>query len=451
MSKLDIILRTCLNSELELNLKKKNYRRICGSNREELVYNCLISLIQTINNTNFNIHVTILDDNSSEDFLLKVNNLFEACNKPFTIKHLKKRGFNNSAYQQFLLASKCKDLVYTIEDDYLHELNAINHLLGAYSYLQKRFKDDIVLFPFDCPFRYVEGKEEPTMLLYDGIRYWRHTTYTTHTIFAKAEFFKKNFSIFKNLALKYPNVNEDDTINTLYEKKIDNNESNKAKLFSPIPSIAYHLSYQPPTEINTNHLSWKDLWFNDYKINLVHGWFDYYAFYKNIVNNLPNNLTICEIGSWLGKSTIGMALINKKYNKKYKIYAIDTWKGSNETEHKKIINQLKNKNITLYKQFLQNIEIYNVQDNIIPIQKSSMEASLNFKNETVDVVIIDGSHEYKDVLNDIKTWVPKIKKGGLIIGDDFSKTWNGVVKAVTEYFGNNNFNVYGTIWYKIID
>jgi|GEM_PF-3454993 len=36
-------------------------------------------------------------------------------------------------------------------------------------------------------------------------------------------------------------------------------EDKKYKLFSPIPSIAYHLAYRDPTEIRTEHLSWKHI------------------------------------------------------------------------------------------------------------------------------------------------------------------------------------------------
>ena len=261
MRKLDIILRTCLNSSLEENLKKQNYERICGSNREEMILKCLLSLIRSINNSNFNIHFTILDDNSSKDFLKKVNKLLKNLNKPFTLKKLKKTGFNNSAYEQFLLASQCQDLVYTVEDDYLHESNAFNNLLNAYFHLENRFKDKIVLFPFDCPFCYDEGGEELTTLFYDGMRYWRTALGTTYTIFSKASFFRDNFEILKNLALNYPKVLESDTINTLYKKNLSE-KNKKYNLFSPIPSIAYHISYQPPSEIKTEHLSWKHLWNN---------------------------------------------------------------------------------------------------------------------------------------------------------------------------------------------
>lgn len=449
MRRLDIILRTCSNSILEEKFKQQKHERISGQDRKCLLYNCLISLIQTINNSNFNIHLTILDDHSSEDYLNKINILLEKCKKPYSIHHLKKTGFNNSAYEQFLIAAKCEDLVYTVEDDYLHELNAINNLLNAYFYLETRFKDKIVLSPFDCPYRYDEGKEELTTLFYDGSRYWRTTSQTTHTIFTKASFFKYNFEVLKNLALNYPKVDESDTINKLYKKNLSE-EDKKYKLFSPIPSIAYHLAYRDPAEIRTEHLSWRHIWNNNYKIDLIDGWFNYEGFYNQIAPKLNNDSIICEIGAWLGRSTIGMALTNKKLNKKCKIYAIDTWKGSNEQNHKDFIKGLKKKNTSLYERFLHNIQIYGVDDVIEPIQKTSIKAAKQFEDNSIDIIIIDGSHEYNDVLNDIKTWIPKVKKGGMIIGDDYHPTWQPVMNAVNDYFGKDNFGFIENIWYKII-
>jgi predicted O-methyltransferase YrrM len=184
---------------------------------------------------------------------------------------------------------------------------------------------------------------------------------------------------------------------------------------------------------------------------LIDGWFNYEKFYCDVIApRLNENSIICEIGCWMGKSTVGMALANKKLNKKCKIYAIDTWEGSNEDVHKKIIKDLKDKNTSLYEIFLHNIETYGVEDVVFPIAKTSTEASINFKEKSVDLVIIDGSHEYNDVLNDIKAWIPKIKKGGMIIGDDYHPNWKGVMDAVNDYFGENNVALFDNIWYSLI-
>jgi hypothetical protein len=52
-------------------------------------------------------------------------------------------------------------------------------------------------------------------------------------------------------------------------------------------------------------------------------------------------------------------------------------------------------------------------------------------------VYIDASHEYEYVKQDILNWLPKVKLGGIICGDDYTRGWPGVVLAVNEIFGDN--------------
>jgi len=52
--------------------------------------------------------------------------------------------------------------------------------------------------------------------------------------------------------------------------------------------------------------------------------------------------------------------------------------------------------------------------------------------EHVDWVYIDGSHEYSDVLADLKGAAKIVKPGGWIYGDDYGNK-DGVIQAVDEY------------------
>ncbi|WP_417585848.1 class I SAM-dependent methyltransferase [Nitrincola sp.] len=64
---------------------------------------------------------------------------------------------------------------------------------------------------------------------------------------------------------------------------------------------------------------------------------------------------------------------------------------------------------------------------------SALEA---FEAESLDWVYIDGNHLYEFVLKDLNASLDKIKKGGVICGDDYqSGGWwdGGVIKAVDEF------------------
>jgi predicted SAM-dependent methyltransferase/predicted O-methyltransferase YrrM len=189
-------------------------------------------------------------------------------------------------------------------------------------------------------------------------------------------------------------------------------------------------------------------------VNNLEGWFKYYPYYNSIAKDIKNGSTIVEVGSWLGKSTVGIAMINKENNIDCKLYAVDTWEGSDEEPHKEYIDNLAKNNLTLYDKFMKNVIDFNVQDVIIPIKKTSEEASKDFEDESADIVIIDAAHDYDNVTNDIKHWLPKVKKGGILMGDDYDPdSWPEVVQAVKDYFGEGNYSVNepGGTWYKIIE
>ena len=56
--------------------------------------------------------------------------------------------------------------------------------------------------------------------------------------------------------------------------------------------------------------------------------------------------------------------------------------------------------------------------------------------------MLDGDHSYDAIRTDIDAWLPKMKPGGLMSGDDFM--WPGVEKAATETFGDRlHFRIKG--------
>ena len=77
------------------------------------------------------------------------------------------------------------------------------------------------------------------------------------------------------------------------------------------------------------------------------------------------------------------------------------------------------------------------------IRDLSVNASKQFPDEYFDFVYLDGNHQYEFVLEDLEAWYPKLKKYGVMCGDDFGHPSGcGVVKAVSEFAYKCNLLVF---------
>lgn len=72
------------------------------------------------------------------------------------------------------------------------------------------------------------------------------------------------------------------------------------------------------------------------------------------------------------------------------------------------------------------------------LRMSSLEA-LSHTPDQFDLVFIDANHEYDHVKQDILSWLPKVRPGGILAGHDYDPEipmFSGVKQAVDEIFGN---------------
>jgi GR25 family glycosyltransferase involved in LPS biosynthesis/predicted O-methyltransferase YrrM len=179
---------------------------------------------------------------------------------------------------------------------------------------------------------------------------------------------------------------------------------------------------------------------------MIQGWFgpDQQSLYKSIVSKLPNDSHIVEIGCWKGRSTSCMGVEIANSGKNIKFDCVDNFMGSLEhQDDPSIIHR------TLYQEFLLNIGP--VRKYVNPIVEFSVVAARRYEDKSLDFVFIDGEHSYRSVRADILAWLPKLKPGGIIAGDDFIPgEYDGVVTAVREQF-QDKFIQQGNIWLYNID
>jgi hypothetical protein len=159
---------------------------------------------------------------------------------------------------------------------------------------------------------------------------------------------------------------------------------------------------------NNNRGDWESGTLANGGINFLYGLYDL------IVENFGENckdFVVAEIGCYAGVSTSLFAATCKF------VYAIDPW-GSVTPD-----------GIESERRF---DEVLKTRSNIKKMKMYSVEASPLFEPESLDAVYIDGDHSYKAVLEDIDAWYPKIKRGGILCGHDF--TCVDVSKALQERF-----------------
>ena len=63
----------------------------------------------------------------------------------------------------------CDDLIYFVEDDYIHSIGAIKEMLLTYEKLSSLLKSEIILCPTDYPYLYSEIENAQIFL---GDRYF---------------------------------------------------------------------------------------------------------------------------------------------------------------------------------------------------------------------------------------------------------------------------------------
>jgi len=168
-------------------------------------------------------------------------------------------------------------------------------------------------------------------------------------------------------------------------------------------------------------------------------WFGFDDIYKEAVEKAGYNSHFVEVGSFMGKSTAFMCV--EIFNSKKDIWfdAVDTWEGSVEHQEMDVI-----KNKQLYDIFIENMKDFIDRDLVLPRRMTSLEAAVKYRDNSLDFVFLDASHEEQDVKDDIDAWLPKIKEGGVLAGDDWG--FEGVVKAVQNKFHNTQYDIRGRSW-----
>ena len=242
---LKIIVRTC-TSELIMD---QNKRRIFNSEKNEYTFRTLRSLIKATQKAKekfkeINFELIVTDTNSPEEDLKIIEEILKESQintKVISINlneykdkikdGYSKAKFSNMAnfYNSLLIAKNEEaDLIYFVEDDYLHSLNSIIEMIFSYEKFYSLFSQDIILLPSDYPYLYT--KDEDTKVYLGEKNHWRLVSESLVTFMTNKKLIEKYFSELEKMGLEWTDP---------WEKPLHNIYKSHPCL-SPIPSLAVH-------------------------------------------------------------------------------------------------------------------------------------------------------------------------------------------------------------------
>lgn len=256
-----IILRTCT----KVNMVHDNGGgRYIKTTKHDLVNHCASSLINSINQvTDHNIKLIVLDDHSSKEAIKDIKTIISNCKFPTEFVSVTDGTGNAHTMSKVykLVEDKCTDLWYHIEDDYLHQPEAINDMIESVDQFEGNTGQMVAINPHDDIWRYKHQIYDSIILL-GPFRHYRTVRHTTYSCLASKDIYtkyKQYFQLVITLTNQRADWVEDKSINMIWNQP-------DVMLFSPIPGLGFHIMDEsgkdPYVDINAVWNNVPKLWSN---------------------------------------------------------------------------------------------------------------------------------------------------------------------------------------------
>ena len=253
----------------------QNKQRLFEKNKSEYTFRSLNSIVssliqakQVLPNILFNINV--IDRNSKKedlDIIKKqlMNSKFDhsiiSLNIDEFSSEIKKTNAKNekvtenqisnmcNIHKSLIVAKKhCDDLIYFVEDDYLHSLDAISEMIFTYERLSSQLNKELILCPSDYPFLY--SNVGFTNIFLGSNKHWRKVDETLCTFLMSKIMVDKYWSKLIEMC-QFEHYPFEQPLHEIYKKEY---------CLSPIPSLALHC-----TNINSvfglsPNMDWEKIW-----------------------------------------------------------------------------------------------------------------------------------------------------------------------------------------------
>ena len=268
---LTIIYRSCTN----VNMLTQNKKRIFDKPKSEYTFRSLNSIILSLNKATksfpqIEFNIVIIDYNSKKEDLDQMKKQLQKTQFKNSIISLDINEFKNkikkinaenknvtenqisnmsNIHKSLLIAkNQCRDLMYFVEDDYLHQLDAIQEMIFTYERISSQTKKELILCPIDYPYLYT--KINHTNIFLGSTKHWRVVGETLCTFLTSLNILQKHWDKFISMC-QFEHYPFEQPLHDIYKSEY---------CLSPIPSLALHC-----TNINSVYglspvMDWEKLW-----------------------------------------------------------------------------------------------------------------------------------------------------------------------------------------------
>ena len=265
---LDIIIRTCAS----VNMLTQNKSRLFDKEKIEYTIKTIRSLLNSSKDPDLEqleINFKIIDHNSTVENLVAIDSVFGEFSKKYSLINLdvskfiskidktNQRGekvtdnqISNMAniHQSLLEAKKCEDLIYFVEDDYIHKKDTLKEMVFTYERLASQTNSEIILCPADYPYLY--AKSEMTQNFLGQNYHWRKVNETLCTFLTSKQMIEKYWDKYVSMCEK-EHAPFEKPLHDIYKKEL---------CISPIPSLALHFTNVNSIFGLSPNVNWKKVW-----------------------------------------------------------------------------------------------------------------------------------------------------------------------------------------------
>ena len=268
---LDVIIRTCSS----VNMLTQNKSRIFEKEKIDYTLRSINSILRSIKNAKkamdellFTIYV--VDHNSDQKNLDKIKNIIEESSIQFKLYNLNLEDFKDkikktnqknenvtsnqisnmsNIYKSLQLSKEnSSDLVYFVEDDYIHEESAISEMIITYERMASLTNKELILCPADYPYLYT--KAESTQIYLGEKYHWRKINETLCTFLTSKKIVEKHWKKFTSMC-EFEHYPFETPLHKIYEEEL---------CISPVPSLAIHCTNVNSIFGLSPNIDWKRLW-----------------------------------------------------------------------------------------------------------------------------------------------------------------------------------------------